>query len=127
MYDANLVLQTLVTKTATFQSTGVDLKTGVPRRGMDARFLISNYQSVSTAGAVFTPSIEASSDNTNFYTIASGEPLTAGTAAASGERYVPFSTSERYVRAVMTLTTDSGVPTVSYLADLGIVRTQNVN
>ncbi len=122
VYDALTVLQALTTKTATFQSTGFDLKTGTPRRGMVARFLVSNYQSVSTAGAVFTYSIEDSDDNTTFNTLAAAPPVTAGTAAGTKEINIPFSTQRRYIRPVSTLTTSSGVPTNSYLVDLGIAK-----
>jgi hypothetical protein len=120
MYDANAVLQTLVTKTATFQGTGFDLKTGTPRRGMSARFIISSYASVATAGTVFIPSIEHSSDNTTFNVIATGDPITGATAAATKEAFVPFTTTKRYVRAVMTLSPSSGTPAIAYLAELGI-------
>ena len=120
MYDANAVLQALVTTATTLNSTGFDLKTGGPRRAMHARFLISNYQSVSTAGAVFTPSIQHSDDNTTFYALASGDPITAATAAATKEVIIPFATRRRYIRSVMTLTTASGVPAIAYLAELGL-------
>lgn len=121
-YDNNDILQTLVTKTATFQSAGFNLKTGTPRRGQVARFLLNSYSSPGTAGAVWTASIEESDDNTAFSTLAAAPPVTCATAAASKELFVPFATVKKYIRAVMTLTTNSGTPSVAYLVDLGIAR-----
>ena len=43
--DANLILQSSVTKTASFNGTGVDLKVGTPRRGLVARVLYSDDRS----------------------------------------------------------------------------------
>jgi len=119
MYDALNVLQTLVTKTATFGSTGYDTKTGTPRRGMVARFLISDYKSTATAGAVWTAKIQDSDDNTTFNDVAAIAPITCTTASQTKELNVPFTTRRRYIRAYMELTTSSGSPTVSYLVDLG--------
>lgn len=121
-YDGNVVMQTLVTKTATFQSTAIDLKTGTPARGMVTRFLINSYIGV-TAGTVLTASIEESDDNTTFTTLAAAPPITAGTASASKVLNVPFSTRKRYVRSVMTVSGAASLsPSVAYLADLGIAR-----
>jgi hypothetical protein len=108
MYDVNAVLQAQTTKA------------GTPRHGMHARFNISAYSSASTAGAVFTPSIEHSDDNTTFTALVSGDPITAATAAAAKVVIIPFATKKRYIRSVMTLTTSSGVPSIAYMAELGL-------
>lgn len=122
MYDALDILQTAVTVTATNNGAGKDLKTGTPRRGQVARFLITSYISAATAGSVFTCSIQESDDNTTFTTLAAAPPLTGGTAAANKEAFVPFSTIKRYVRAVMTISPSSGTPSATYSVDLGQAR-----
>lgn len=123
-YDANEILQTAVTKTATFNGSTYDLKTGTPRRGMVARFLLTSYSSVGTAGTVFAPSIQASADGTNdWITVGGPDSLATGaTAASSKEIFVHFETRHRYIRPVMTLSPSSGTPSVTYLADLGISK-----
>lgn len=123
-YDANITMQSLVTKTTSFSSTAVDLGTGTPRRGLKARFLIPSYISATTSGTVFTPSIEHSSDNTTFTTLVSGNALTGGTAAVTTAlpQWLPFSTRKRYVRSVVTLTSTTGSPSITWQADLGIAE-----
>lgn len=111
--DANAVLQALVTKTTSFTGTGVDLKTGTPRRGNRYRFIVTNY-SCSATGAVVTPNISHSSDNTTFTVIASGDPLTLGTAAATAEFVIVAETQKRYIAAALAFSVTTGTPTVSY-------------
>jgi len=120
-YDALGALQTQVTKTTAFGGTGYDLKTGTPRRGLKARFIISNYSGAG-AGGVWTPGIEDSDDNTTFTLLSQGTPLTIGTAAGSGVVFVPFETSRRYVRAAVALPVGTSTPTISYKADIGLSR-----
>jgi hypothetical protein len=122
MYDANLVLQAATTKTATANGTGVNLVAGTPRRGLKARFLISSHSSVATAGTVFTPSIDHSDDDTTYYSLAVGVPITSATAAAAKEVFVPFETSKTYVRATMTVSPSSGTPSIVYSCDVGLAR-----
>jgi hypothetical protein len=121
MYDALTVLQAAVTKITAFTSTGLDLKTGTPRRGLKARFPITNYSGAS-AGHTWTPTIQGSSDNTTFYTIAQAPPLTTTTAAQTAVVFLPFETSYRYVRAIMSVSGTTGTPTISYSADIGLAR-----
>src|SRR5689334_14640540 len=115
MYDAKLVLQALSTTTTSFTSTGVDLLVGTPRRGLKARFLATAYSGAS-AGHTLTPTIQASKDNTTFYTIAQAPPVTTTTAAQSAEIFVPFECSDgyRYVRGLMSFSGTTGTPTISY-------------
>ena len=80
MYDANVVLQALVTKTTSFNSVGVNLPGGTPRRGLFARFIASAY-SGATAGNTFLPTIEHSDDDTTYTTLSTGTVVTATTAA----------------------------------------------
>lgn len=119
VYDAKLVLQALVTKTTTFNGTGLDIKTGTPRRGMVARVLVSNYSCTAT-GAVATFSIDTSSDNTTFNTHSSADPITLGTAAATKQLFIPVTTRKQYIRLSCSLSVTTGAPTLSYLGDLGI-------
>lgn len=123
MYDALGVLQAQVTLgTTSFTSTGVDIRSGTPRRGLKARYIMTNYQGTS-AGHTYTPIIEGSSDNTTFYEIARAPlPLTTTTAAQTKEVFVPFETSYRYVRSKMTLSGGTGTPVISFSADIGHAR-----
>ena len=121
-YDANASLQTAVTKTATFNGSGVDLGTGTPRRGLKARFIFTEYKSVGTAGTVFTPSIDHSDDDTTYTSLAVGTPLTGATAAGTAVVFIPFETSKRYVRATLTVSPSSGTPSAKYYAEIGNAR-----
>jgi hypothetical protein len=121
MYDALGVLLTQFTSVTAYTSSGVDLRTGTPRRGLKARVIISNYSGAS-AGHTWTPTVQGSSDNTTFYEIARAAPVTTGTAAATAVVFVPFETSYRYVRTVMALSGTTGTPTISYKADIGLTR-----
>lgn len=121
MYDALQVLQTLFTTSTGYSSTGVDLKTGTPRRGLKARVIIPAINSVGTAGVV-TFSVEASTDNTTFTTIAVDEPITNAAAAAALVRFIPFETSKRYVRLAVANTVSTGTPSIAYKADIGLAR-----
>ena len=120
MYDANSILQSTVTKTATFSGAGLNIPGGTPRRGLKARFVLSSYASVGTAGTVFTPSIEHSDDNITFTPLASGVPVIGATTANSAVIHVPFETDKPYVRAVMTPSPSSGTPSVTYKAEIGL-------
>ena len=122
MYDANAILQSATTATsATVNGTGFDLKTGTPRRGLKARFLITSWAGTG-AGGTITPKIQDSTDNTTFVDLAYGPTYTAATAAATAVVFIPFETSKRYVRAVMAFGVTTSVPVVAYSADLGVAR-----
>lgn len=120
--DANTAMQALVTKTATFNSTGVDLATGTPRRGLKARVIYKNASTSSGAGSI-TFRITESTDNSTFtgiYQTTEGT-VTLSTTAASGEVYVPFETSKRYVRLELSAISGTGA-TVDYFADISLSR-----
>lgn len=112
----NAVLQALTTVTATTNSTAVDFLTtpSTPRRGYPFRWQIPSLIN-GTAGTVFTPSIQDSADNTTFNTITQGLPITGTTTAQATEfwMYAPGN-ARRYLRAVMTMSTAGGAPTVAY-------------
>lgn len=115
--DALSVLQAAVTKVTSFTSASLDLKTGTPRRGLKARFNITNYSGAS-AGHTWTPKVMGSSDDTTFVLIAQGDPLTTTTAAQTKEAFVPFETSYRYVKSQMDVSGTTGTPTISYSVDI---------
>lgn len=123
--DYSASLQTAVTKTATFQGTGLDLITGTPKRGLWARFNFASFLST-TAGSTFTPSIEHSDDNTTFTTLTTGSAVTGATAANTSTvpQLLNFFTKKRYVRSAMTIASGSG-PTITYSVDL--VASPNLN
>lgn len=121
--DALLSLQsTKVTKTGTFNSTGVDLVTGTPRRGLKARIIYSAASTSSGAGAA-TFRITESSDNSTFTGIfqTTEASLVLGTTAISGEIFIPFETSKRYVRLELSAISGTGA-TVDYFADITLSR-----
>lgn len=118
--DANTVLQASVTKTATFQpSTGLDLITGTPTRGLVARVIYSAGSAASGTDTV-TFQIDASSDNSTFTNIASSDsPVTLPTSGtASGELFIPFRTKKRYVRLSAIFSSSAHTDTITYQGDI---------
>ncbi len=107
--DANLSLLAQATKTATFNATALDLGTGTPRRGLKARVIYTTAKTTSgTASLLFQ--IDVSADNSTWYSaeFAAADSLLALTSTAqAGEIYIPFETSQRYVRLTGTFT-DTG-------------------
>lgn len=120
--DANLAMQALVTKTATFNSTGVDLATGTPRRGLKARVIYKNASTSSGAGSI-TFRVTESTDNSTFTGIyqTTEATVTLSTTAASSEIYIPFETSKRYVRLELSAISGTGA-TVDYIGDISASR-----
>ena len=117
--DANLVLQASVTKTDTFNSTGVNLVTGTPSRGLVARIIYSAATEAS-GGKTVIFSIDHSSDNSTWYPLASGakDTITLSTTAQAGEISIPFRTNKAYVRLTMTLSANTNSPTITYYGDI---------
>jgi hypothetical protein len=120
--DALTVLQALVTKTASFNSTGLDLTTGTPRRGLKARLIYKNASTSSGAGSV-TFRITESSDNSTFTGIyqTTEATITLSTTAVQGEIWIPFETSKRYVRLELSAISGTGA-TIDYQADISLSR-----
>lgn len=120
MYDALLTLQSAVTKTATFNGTGVDLGVGTPKtRALAARVKVTSASGSAGTGTM-TFTVDASSDNTTFYNVASGakDAILFTSSAQSKVIDIPFVTDKRYVR--LTLTVANGTtPSCVYSADIG--------
>ena len=116
--DALIAVQASVTKTGTFNSTGVDLKIGTPRRGYFIRVLYSAASTSAGAGAA-TFRITESDDNSTFTGIYSPTEasLTLGTTAISGELFLPITTKHRYIRLELSAISGTGA-TVTYQGDL---------
>lgn len=124
--DSLLALQASVTKTDSFNSTAVDLKTGTPPRGLVARIIYSAASAASGTDTVIF-SIEHSSDNSTFYALASGakDTITLDTTSSapkSGEIFIPFRTTLRYVRLVVTFSSASHTDTITYQGDIVPVK-----
>jgi len=120
MYDEKAILETLNTATAAKTGSAHDLPNGTPIQGLRARFLVTSYASVGTAGTVFQPSIQDSTDGTTWTEIALGTALTGATGATvPGEpQFVPFFTKKRYIRSVMKFNVTSGTPAIIFSSDL---------
>lgn len=118
--DANLVLQASVTKVDSFTSATVDLKAGGPKgRSLVARIVYSEaYEASGSKTVTFT--VEHSDNDSNWYLVASGaaDVLTLSTTHQAGEIFIPFDTTKRYVRLVMTLSANTNSPTITYQAHI---------
>lgn len=112
-YDINLTLapDPATAVTATTTHTAVDTKTGTPRRGLKARIVVSAV-SGTTMTAAFK--LQTSSDNTNFADTAFLVNANVTAVSATGEYYIPFETSSRYIRLVNTVA--GATPSFTYLA-----------
>lgn len=114
--DSNLTLQASVTKTATFDGTGLDLKAGTPPRGLVARIIYSAASTSSGSGSV-TFQIEESDDNSTFNDLVTFDAITLSTTAAASEIFERVSTRKRYVRLVISAISGTGA-TITYQGDL---------
>ena len=121
--DVMAVLQSSVTKTASFSGAGFDLKAGTPRRGLKAVVRYSAAQNASGSNTA-TFSVEHSDDNSTFYALSSGaaDVVTLSTTAQAGEVHIGFETSKRYVRLVLTIAGAGSTPTITYEAYLELGR-----
>lgn len=131
MYDANAILQAVVTKTTTFTGAGYDLDPGsggsvnfgTPRRGVKLRLGVTAFNSTGTAGTVFTFSVQHSTDNTAFTELTRFEPITGATGAGTPqEQFLTVETQKRYIRLVETMSPSSGTPTITYYCDIGVAK-----
>ncbi|QOV90895.1 hypothetical protein [Humisphaera borealis] len=111
--DANLMLQASVTKTATFNSTALDLGQGFAPGGagkpMSANVFVSSMDT-DDGNETYTFALQDSADNATF--VARGS--VAVTAAGTG--VIGAVIKQRYVRLV--LTTTGTTPSITYLAYL---------
>lgn len=123
MFDANLVLQASVTKTASFNGAGVAIQ-GTPHCGLVARVLYSAATNASGSSS-FTFTVEGSTTSGGtYYLIASGakDVVNLSTTAQAGEIFIPFETDFAYVRLVETLAGAGPTPTITYSGDIGLDR-----
>lgn len=122
MHDALTVLQSSVTKTATFNSAGLNLPGGTPTRGLVANIRYGAANTSSGAGSI-TFQITESSDNSTFggpkQTIES--TITLDSTAKAGEIFIPFITNKPYVRLELSAITGTGA-TVTYEGDISLGR-----
>lgn len=119
--DILIQLQAAVTRTASLNSTGVDLK-GTPRRGLFARVVYSAAANSSGSNTVQW-TVQSSADNSTWATIADYEaPLTLSTTAQSGEAFIHFETTLRYVRLVLTISGAGSGSTVTYTGDITLSK-----
>lgn len=121
--DALIQLQASVTKTATFNGAGVDLKTGTPRRGLFARVIYSAATNASGSNTVAF-SIDHSDDNSTFFPLSSGTEnnVALSTTAQSGEFFIPVVTSKRYVRLTATFSGAGSTPTITYGGEFSLSK-----
>lgn len=124
MFDNLSSLQTLVTKSVSFDGAGVDLgKYGTPRTGLVARVLVPSYRSAATAGTTFRFKIGHSADNTTFTDLVLSDTLTGATAANTKEIALRFETDKRYVRLSVEVVSATGsTNTVAYVGDITLAK-----
>ena len=119
MQDALQVLQASTTKTATFNSTGVNIGgSPSPTRALVARVRYSAASTSSGAGAATFRVTE--SDDDSSYGGAHQSPeaaLTLSTTAIAGVLHIPFVTKKKYVRLELSAISGTGA-TVTYESDI---------
>lgn len=113
--DANLVLVAQTTATAAAAATALDLKTAPAwLRRANAQLIITNI-SAATAGAVCTPGLQQSTDNTTFSSLGDFCVVTATTGAvAPGVFNLPCAPSMRYLRFNLANSVTTGTFAIAY-------------
>jgi hypothetical protein len=123
--DGNLVLQTSVTKTTTFNGANLNIPGGTPRRGLKARVIYS--AGTTTSGTItVTYSVDVSTDGTTYSTgefqgVDSAVVLNT-TGGLAGEIFIPFETSDAYVRLTATFSGGSAGQSITYFGDVMLAR-----
>lgn len=114
MVDALSILQASGAVTQTTNSTGLNIPSGTPRRGLVARVIYTLGANSSGSNTVVF-SIEHSADNTTFYALSSAiaDTVTLNDTAKSGELFIPFNTTKPYVRLVTTISGTGTSPTIT--------------
>jgi len=125
MIDANSIIQSLTTATATYHSAAFQTTTGSPVRGYQFDFLVTAYSvaTTATAATTWTPSISVSSDSTNWNVWHQGKPLTA-TATSQGAEFTLEGgdpPSLPYVRVDMTLAGSGTTPSIAFQSDIRVL------
>lgn len=127
LHDANLVLQSSVTKTASFNSAALTNVGGTPlvNNPMWAEVLYSAASS-GTANSTAQFDIQHSPDNgSTWYLLSSGadQVITLTTTAGNGRVFIPVLTKNSQIRLALTITPgSSATPTITYQAYLGESR-----
>lgn len=122
--DALLTVQASVTKTASFNSTGLTLTNGTPRRGFFVRVIYSAATNASGSNSVQWDVQTSPDSGSNWYTHSSGaeQAVALSTTAQSGEIFLPVETSDDDIRLALTVSGAGSTPTVTYSADLVTAR-----
>lgn len=117
--DSQLALQASVTKTATFNSTAIDLGSGfAPAGGGWPMQGIVDYSAgdFTTGDETYTYKLQDSPDNSTFTDISPGVVAPVTVAAPAGQVTVGAFVKQRYVRLVLTAA--GTTPSITYLAYL---------
>jgi hypothetical protein len=123
--DGNLVLQTSVTKTTTFNGANLGIPGGTPRRGLKARVIYS--AGTTTSGTItVTFGVDVSTDGTTYSTgefvgVDSAVVLNT-TGGLAGEIFIPFETSDAFVRLTATFSGASAGQSLTYYGDVMLAR-----
>lgn len=127
--DANLVLQALVTKTATFNGAALTLPGGTPRRGLKARVIYKAATNASGSNSVqFSLDVSYDAASTWISNLFQAQIINLSTTAQSGEVFIPFDISPTSVangtqiRLTATFAGAGSTPTIQYQGDLLLTR-----
>lgn len=119
-YDASLVLQSRVTKTASFNSTGVDNGGGYAPGGVGAPMAaVVDVTAGDRANSdeTYTFTLQESDDDSTYTAAGPSVAVTvSGTTFTTGAISVPGFVSKRYVRLALTIT--GTTPSITYSAHL---------
>lgn len=121
--DAKLALQASVTKTATFNGTGLSIPTGTPKnKPLYARVIVTDAVTSSGAGTA-TFRLRYSADDSTYAGISetADTELTLSTTTQTGEFFIPLVTTKAYVRLELSAITGTGA-TVTYQGDIVMAR-----
>jgi hypothetical protein len=108
--DSNLVLAASSARTTSGQGSALDIQSGTPRRGLDARVIVT---AVSGTSPTLDVKIQHSADGSTWRDLAIGLD---GSIAQVGEYFIPFETGLRYIRLAWTIGGTS--PSFTFSADL---------
>lgn len=115
--DTQLQLQTSVTKTASFNSTAIDLGSGFAPGGagqaMQANIRVSAIV-INDNDESYTFKVQDSPDNSTFTDRSEGRVLLATASAAAGVLAIICGITQRYVRLVVTIS--GTTPSITYEA-----------
>ena len=123
--DANVALQALVTKTATFNGASLTLPGGTPRRGLKSRILYSAASNASGSNtAQFSLDVSYDGGSTWISNLFQAQAIALSTTAQQGEVFIPFDISPTSVvngtkiRLTVTISGAGSTPTITYQGDI---------